>query len=229
MSPGAESVEELKIALHQAQERLAAESAEHKAAVEEINHRVRNMLTVVSVVARQSMATARSPQHFSESFIGRVNSLVQSYSLVSRQRWAALPLRDVILTEIQPNIAGRRAQVEVDGPALAVDASQAMALGLVIHELIVNAVKFGALSNGTGRLGVNWAVAPGQLQLDWRESGGPAVSPPEHRGFGTDLVERQVTLGFNGAVTFDYAPEGLHVRMTMPYEPPKADGASMQQ
>jgi two-component system CheB/CheR fusion protein len=217
-----ETIAQLKRELDEAREQLAAAAASHKAALEEVNHRVRNMLTVVSVVARQSMNAARSPQHFSEAFIGRVNSLVQSYSLVSRQQWAALPLRDVILTEIQPNIAGRRAQVDVSGPAVSIDASQAMALGLVIHELIANAVKFGALSNGTGRLDVTWTVRPGELTLDWRESGGPTVAQPDHRGFGTELVERQMSLGFGGSASFDYAPAGLHVTMSMPHTPPAA-------
>jgi two-component system CheB/CheR fusion protein len=198
--------------------RMVESEAHQRTLVEELNHRVRNMLTVVGAIASQTLANARSPELFAQSFLGRVNSLAQSYSLVARQQWGAVSLRDIILTELQPHLVGERARIQVEGPEIMLDSTQALGLGLVFHELATNAVKYGALSVDTGLLQVLWTREADQIVMQWHESGVPNVRPPTRRGFGTELIERQLGAGFNGSVTFDYAPDGVRIRMVIPLQ-----------
>ncbi len=177
------------------------------------------MLTVVGAIATQTLASSASPERFTEAFLGRVNSLAQSYSLVSREHWGEVSLRDIIRTEVQPYLAGDGQRARLDGPDLRFDPSQALGFGLVFHELVTNAAKYGALSTLTGRLQVTWTRERGQIVLLWVEEGGPAVQAPSHRGFGMTLVERQLSTGFHARATFDYAPDGLRIRIVIPYEP----------
>lgn len=185
--------------------------------VEELNHRVRNMLTVVGVVARQTLAKARSPEQFSESFLARIQAMANTYSLVSRHNWSSISLRDIVVTELQPYLPDREERIAVRGPTVVFEASHALALGLVFHELATNAIKYGALSNDVGHLDVNWGLRNDRLELHWHESGQPLAATPHHRGFGTELIERQVGMTFRGSVTFDYGHGGLHVTLAFPY------------
>src|SRR5262249_14692943 len=153
--------------------RMVEAEAQQRTLVEELNHRVRNMLTVVGAIATQTLSGSASPEQFTKSFLGRVNSLAQSYSLVSRQQWGEVSLRDIIMAELQPHVAGDRGRVRFDGPEVAFDSPQALALGLVFHELATNAVKYGSLSTEGGRLDVTWTRERGPVVLQWRESGVP--------------------------------------------------------
>jgi two-component system CheB/CheR fusion protein len=199
------------------------EAEEHqRMLVEELNHRVRNMLTVIGAIANQTMASARSPELFTKAFLGRVNALAQSYSLVSRENWGTVSLRDIIMTEVVPHMAGDRSRAEIDGPDVKLDPARALGLGLVFHELATNATKYGALSVPSGRLRVTWSREPEEIVVQWRESGVPDVRPPNHRGFGTELIERQLSAGFGGRATAEYTPDGLHMRISIPWPGPEA-------
>jgi two-component system, chemotaxis family, CheB/CheR fusion protein len=106
----------------------------------------------------------------------------------------------------------------IDGPSLLFDPKRALALGLVFHELATNAGKYGALSKAKGRIAVIWAVKKDRLVVVWREQHGPKVRPSTRRGFGTELIERQIRSALDGEVRFDYRPEGIVVRISVPYE-----------
>jgi two-component system, chemotaxis family, CheB/CheR fusion protein len=199
--------------------RMVEAETHQRTLVEELNHRVRNMLTVVGAIATQTLSTSASPEQFAKSFLGRVNSLAQSYSLVSRQQWGEVSLRDIILAELQPHLAGDRTGVRVDGPDIRFASPQALGLGLVFHELVTNAVKYGGLSVEAGRLDMTWVKERGQIVLQWRESGVRLTEKaPSRRGFGMQLIERQLGTGFRGTAAFDYTPDGLHVRLVIPHE-----------
>jgi len=184
--------------------------------VEELNHRVRNMLAVVSAVASQTLAKSRSPKDFTKAFLGRIGSMAKSYGLVANKQWGNVSLDAILMTELESHVGGTKDRFTIKGPSLLLDPRRALALGLVFHELATNATKYGALSKAKGRIAVTWAVKKGCLVLDWRESDGPKVRPSARRGFGSELIERQIKSALDGEVQFNYRPEGLAVRISIP-------------
>ncbi len=202
--------------------RIVEAEAHQRMLVEELNHRVRNMLTVIGAIANQTMASARTPKLFTEAFLGRVNALAQSYSLVSRENWRAVSLRDIIMTEVVPHMTGDRSRADINGPDVRLDSARALGLGLVFHELATNATKYGAFSVPAGKLRVTWSCEPDEIVVQWHESGVPNVRPPDHRGFGTELIERQLSAGFSGSATAEFTPDGLHMRIAIPWPGPEA-------
>jgi two-component system CheB/CheR fusion protein len=189
--------------------------------VHELNHRVRNMLTVVMAIASQTLARNPEPADFAQAFTGRVEALTRAYGLVARQQWGDVPLEDVVRAELEPHLLGREDGIVIEGPRTMLRGKAAVALGMVLHELATNAVKYGALSATIGRLAVTWQVenSAGQrksLDLHWVESDGPPMVVPDRKGFGTELVEREIRHELDGQVTLDFAPDGLRAAITIP-------------
>jgi two-component system, chemotaxis family, CheB/CheR fusion protein len=187
--------------------------------VEELNHRVRNMLTVVGAIANQTLARTDSPSSFAEAFRGRLQAMGKSYALVSRENWGDVSLRDILLDELRGYVEERKARATIDGPDIAFPPSQALALGLVFHELATNALRHGALVKAKGRIAVTWKVQNNRLVIAWLERDGDKIDKPGRRGFGTELIERELISALGAKVAFDYAPTGLTVEISIPYEP----------
>ena len=193
--------------------------------VDELNHRVRNMLAVVISLAAQTQRSARSLEEFGDAFLGRLHALSSTYTLVSRDNWTEIPLRELLASELAPY--GRRDSVAVVlvGPGVLLKPKAALALGMLVHELATNAVKYGAFSVPEGRIGVTWLIEPnadsdaGTLVWSWRERGGPPVQPPSRRGFGTTLIERSVRHELGGNADIRFAESGLEVTFTIPMDP----------
>jgi two-component system CheB/CheR fusion protein len=198
--------------------RIVEAEAHQRTLIQELNHRVRNMLTVVGAIASQTLAKSASPKDFETAFLGRIDSMAKSYGLVSSEQWGDVSLDAVLKTELASHGADTKGRLSTEGPPLPFNPQQALALGLVFHELATNAAKYGALSTAKGRLSVTWTVSEGRLVIDWHEKGGPKVSPPGRRGFGTELIERQIKGTFAGDVMFDYASPGLAVRISIPFQ-----------
>ena len=131
-------------------------------------------------------------------------------------------LLDQILRELEPFRNADGTNVVLEGPPISFDAKMGLSVGLVLHELATNAAKYGALSVSTGVVEVKWGIEQGDgsrlLTLEWRESGGPPVSPPTHRGFGSTLIETSLTRSLRGTVKFDYLPRGLLCRIMVPLD-----------
>ena len=191
--------------------------------VDELNHRVRNMLTVVGAVATQTLARTPDPADFAETFLGRIQSMARAYTLVARQSWGDIALRDILMVDLRDYAEDRAGRVEFEGPPISFKPSAGIAFNLVIHELATNAAKHGALSHPDGRLVIRWNIrsTPNgrELALDWSEHDGPPVAFNGHRGFGTELIERQLRTPLNAEAVFDYAPSGLTVRIAIPENP----------
>jgi two-component system CheB/CheR fusion protein len=183
--------------------------------VEELNHRVRNMLTVVSAIASQTLSKTPEPADFADAFMGRIHSLGQTYSLVSQRQWGDVSLHDMLMAELRPH-AEEDGRVALSGPPITFRPPDALALGLVFHELVTNAAKYGSLSNGSGRLSVTWKIGNPGLVIEWREADGPKVAKPKRRGFGTELIERQLKESIKGSAKFTYAADGLRVVIDIP-------------
>jgi PAS domain S-box-containing protein len=188
--------------------------------VHELNHRVKNMLATVQSVARQSLRSAPAGGAAGE-FEDRLMALAWTYDLLTRERWSGAPLREVVARTIAPHAAAGSARLSLHGPDLWLQPNRALSFALVMHELATNAVKYGALSNDAGRISVRWRVRSGEprrLELDWQEDGGPPVSPPTRRGFGSRLIERNLARELDGEVKLAFDREGLRCWIAAPLE-----------
>lgn len=184
----------------------------------ELDHRVKNILAVVSSVVTQTVKSAETPQDLATSIEGRIAAIAKAHSLLTNGGTAGASLAALFHTELAPH---RRAdRVSVSGPDINLTPRAGMALSLTIHELTTNAVKYGALSSAAGRLDVHWDVTGGGggvpvLRIDWTEANGPPVSPPSRNGFGAILIERALTHEFDARVKREFQPSGLVCRIEM--------------
>lgn len=166
----------------------------------EIKHRVKNTLATVRAMAGQTLRTVSKDEL--RAFASRLHAFGNAYDLLTSDNWDRATMQDVVTRAIEPFQAGR---FVVQGPGILLNASQALKLTMVLHELSTNAVKYGALSNTAGYVSIEWQHSRDvDLQLTWTEIGGPPVSPPKRKGFGSSLIEQS-----GDKVTFSYAPTGL--------------------
>ena len=193
--------------------------------IRELHHRVKNTLATVQAIVGSTARNASSIESFYDAFVGRIMSLAHTHSVLTEDTWQTADLRGLLLNELKPYAEadeedGLDARVALDGPPVDLASELAVPMGMAIHELTTNAVKYGALASRTGRLDVTWALLPGgaagMLRFDWRESGGPLVSPPRRQGFGSRLLQRVLTTQVQAEVSTDYAPEGFRLTMLAP-------------
>lgn len=201
---------------------LVAAELRQRNLVDELNHRVKNMLTVVSSLAHQTLARTPEPQAFVESFLGRLQALAATCEVLAREGWSHAPLRDILMHELRPFLDCENANVVASGPDVHLTPKAALAFGMVFHELVTNAVKHGALSTPEGRLEVDWAIEGGgdarRLVLHWRERDGPPVAPPPQPGFGLHLIEGELRYSIDGETRFDFTPEGLSATLEASFD-----------
>jgi two-component sensor histidine kinase len=173
----------------------------------EINHRAKNMLSVVDAIAHQT--ATRAPEHFIERFSERIQALAANQDLLIRNEWRGVEVEDLVRAQLAPfaDLIGFR--IVVRGPKLRLSAASAQAVGLALHELATNAGKYGALSMDAGRLDVGWGTEGETFTMSWTERDGPQVSLPQRRGFGTIVMQEMAERSVNGAVKLDYAPSGF--------------------
>ena len=188
--------------------------------VDELNHRVKNMLTVVISLATQTLRRSGTLEEFSGVFLGRVHALTAAYALLSRESWSSVLLEEIIAEELRPYMAGDRTNVRIKGPPVPLEPRGALALGMAIHELATNAVKYGALSVPDGNVAVTWNIErtdTGQhLVLEWVEQDGPAVTQPTSRGFGSALIERALNHDMSAQAKIEFLPNGVRAHVRAP-------------
>jgi PAS domain S-box-containing protein len=194
----------------------------------EAKHRVRNLLGLVQVIARQTAAGGR--EDFIERFTERIQALAANQDLLGRNQQQGADLADLVRTQLAhfADLVGSR--IMVHGPRLRLNAAAAQTIGLALHELATNAGKYGALSTDSGRVDVGWQVDGHILIMSWTERGGPPVQAPDHRGFGTTVIDSMVKRAVSGEVQLNYAASGMEWRLTSPAanvleQLPKDDGA----
>jgi PAS domain S-box-containing protein len=180
----------------------------------EVNHRAKNMLSVVDSIAHQT--ATRNPEDFIERFSERIQALSANQDLLIRSDWSGVEIADLTRAQLAhfSDLIGSR--IVVDGPKLRLKPASAQAIGLALHELATNAGKYGALSTGKGRVHISWKADRDTLTMGWMERDGPPVSQPNRRGFGTIVMEAMAERSVDGAVDLDYAPSGLTWRLTCP-------------
>lgn len=186
--------------------------------MDEVTHRAKNLLALVQSVARQTGRGAQSVPAFSERFESRLQALAASVDLVAAENWEGALLDDLVRSQLAVfgDIDGVRLKIE--GPARRLRPQAAQAIGLALHELATNAVKYGALSVPEGRVEIDWSVDASnpddsRFTMHWRECNGPSVVAPAHRGFGRTVIERMVAQALEGKVTLEFAPDGVRWRL----------------
>ncbi len=188
--------------------------------VRELNHRSKNLLAIIQVIARQSASGCTYVTEFLRSFSERLAGLARSQDILTKRKWGAIPIRELMNAHLDPFIKAD-GRIECSGPDVALEASAAQDIGMALHELATNAVKYGALSIPSGRIQIEWmkrADPAGQdgLELRWTEVGGPAVSPPARKGFGHTLLE-QVMASIGGSADLDWRKDGLTCTIVLPH------------
>jgi two-component system, chemotaxis family, CheB/CheR fusion protein len=194
-----------------------------KLLTEELSHRVKNTLAVVSSIAKQTLKRSASLKDFSAAFQGRLQALALTHEFLSQNHWGAAPLTGVLGAVLAPyaGAAGRGA-VALEGPDVALTPRAALTIGLAVHELATNAAKYGALSTPSGKVSATWylkgrAAAKRSLEIRWVERGGPPVDKRTVKaGFGTDLIERSIAYELHGKTALTYGRAGLACTIAIP-------------
>jgi two-component sensor histidine kinase len=199
--------------------RAQKESLERqKFLTEELTHRVKNTLTTVLAIARQTFK-GEVHQAPSLAFSGRIQTLSEAYNILTEASWASGSIKRVVESALAPFRIGE-GRFSVSGPDLEITPNQALTMALAINELATNAMKYGALSEVQGRVSVTWTIAPDDtgslMRFEWRESDGPQVAAPARSGFGSRLIRTMLPGDFGGAVDLRYEPAGLVCVLTAP-------------
>jgi two-component sensor histidine kinase len=193
-------------------ERKEREEKEHLL-MREINHRAKNMLSVVDAIAHQT--AAKNPKDFIERFSERIQALSANQDLLIRNEWKGVDIDDLVHAQLAHFVDLIGSRIALQGPKLRLNPASVQAIGLALHELSTNAAKYGALSTDRGRIDMWWDSDGDTLTLSWTERDGP-VSPPTRRGFGTIVMEAMAERSVGGEVKLDYSPTGVTWRLTCP-------------
>jgi len=190
--------------------------------IEELNHRVKNTLSMVRSFVRQALRFHTDPREIRDAIESRLLALSRSHDLLTRENWKSAGLRDVINDALEPfDVAGGRAdRIVIVGEDIHLPPQTALVLGIGFNELATNAVKYGALSNQAGSILVDWKIEPSlgssRLILHWQEKDGPPVTRPSRLGFGSRMIERGLAHELEGTVDIDYRPNGVVCTINIP-------------
>jgi PAS domain S-box-containing protein len=196
----------------------AADITERKRAEEhqlllmrELNHRTKNLLSVVQSIANQTAAS--NPSDFAERFSQRIQALSANQDLLVRNEWRGVELEDLVRAQLAhfADLIGER--IVIEGPHLSVTPSAAQSIGMALHELATNAGKYGSLSDDHGSVRIDWRLEDGRFSIGWLERDGPRVEPPKRRGFGSTVISVVAKASVGGEVELDYASTGVVWRL----------------
>jgi two-component sensor histidine kinase len=189
-----------------------------KLMIDELNHRVKNTLATVQSIAIQTARSNTDPASFAETFQSRIMALSHTHNLLTQSHWEGADLRAILEHETE---AYGPTRISLNGPPVSLEPAVVLSLGMIFHELATNAAKYGALHTPDGRILIDWGLADQRdrkLKLSWREIGGPKVTAPDRRGFGSRLIERNIRHDLAGDIDLVYAPDGLIAELTVPLD-----------
>ena len=192
--------------------------------VAELDHRVKNVLATVSAVAGHTLETSSSMSHFVAALDGRIRSMAAAHELLSTRQWQGMPMAELVRREFAAYASSNN--TKIDGPEVMLSAEAGQAMAMVIHELVTNAAKYGALSTQSGHVSVRWyrkLNGSAQLVVVWQETGGPRVEAPKKSGYGTGVVRDLIPYEFGGTVDLSFAPEGVRCRLEIPFDRVSSD------
>jgi PAS domain S-box-containing protein len=174
----------------------------------EVKHRVKNMLATLEVIVSQSLKDV--PAEARKAFVTRIRALAGAHDLLTEHDWKLVEMKDVAERSLAPFSEPGSRRYEISGPSVKLQSNKSLMLALALHELGMNALKYGALSNAEGRVHLTWSVSDDEkaLELRWEEKGGPPVAPPQRQGFGSTLVVRALK-GGGGDAILKFEPTGV--------------------
>jgi PAS domain S-box-containing protein len=187
--------------------------------INELNHRVKNTLATVQSIVSQTLRNARSSEQARDDIEARLIALSRTHNVLTRESWEGASLQEIVSGVLQPYRSRGESRFLVNGPDLTLLPGMALVIAMALQELATNAVKYGALSNDTGQIEITWSLSdrrPQVLQLEWQETGGPPVSAPTRKGFGTRLIERGLATELEGKARLEYELGGLRCRISAP-------------
>lgn len=190
--------------------------------IDELNHRVKNTLATVQSIVNQALRNASDPDVIRESIETRIAALSRSHDLLGREKWQGAGLHDLVVQVLEPfGVAeGHAERFTIKGDNIRLSPKAALALGIAFNELATNAVKYGAFSNRAGTISITWTLEDKsdgrRLRVHWRETGGPPVSPPSRKGFGSRVLEQGLPHELDGEVDLDYRPDGIVCTIDVP-------------
>lgn len=193
--------------------------ARQKLLLDELNHRVKNTLATVQSIAAQSLRQTGDVESVRRNFEDRLIALSHAHNLLTRDAWRGANLAELAEIELRPYAGADGARIEIVGPAAWLSPNTAVAMSMALHELTTNAVKYGALSNAEGHAALEWTLTPvsadqERLTLVWEEHGGPPVTPPKRRGFGSRLIVGGLAHQLDGEVDLSFRPQGVRCVIT---------------
>jgi len=199
----------------EAEERDAADKLQNLIHAE-LHHRIKNMLATVGAITDQSLRTATSMTHARSAIDGRFAALARAHDLLTRSSWENATIESTVRSAIEPFDQGGGRFV-ITGEDIRITSSSVIAFAMTLNELCTNTTKFGALSLPGGQVNLSWRIEDGRVHLEWIETGGPPVSEPTRKGFGTRMI---TALGqqLKGQVKLDYTPTGFTYTLNVPVE-----------
>jgi PAS domain S-box-containing protein len=189
--------------------------------IAELDHRVKNVLARVAVVAMQTREGSRTMNEYIKAVEGRIQSMAAAHSLLSQTRWKGVGLNDLVRDQLAPYAMA--ANAKISGPNIMLSAAATQAVAMVLHELVTNAAKYGALSTSNGSVSVNWDNSTDErgatkVTIVWREHGGPPVTSPARASFGSSLIRDLIPHELGGTVDLAFEPDGVSCRIEVPLE-----------
>jgi two-component system CheB/CheR fusion protein len=205
-----------------AEEALRESEKRTKLLLAELQHRVRNTLAVVRSITRRTAATSETVEDYAMHLEGRIESFARTQTMATRSADNGVNLEELIRDELLSHAVRDDDKASVNGPSVRLRAEAADTLGLVIHELATNAVKYGALSDRSGHIQVTWRIEEKDgnrsLWLEWKENGVRVAGvAPRRRGFGSELIERTLPYELDATTKLEFTPGGVHCRIVMPF------------
>jgi two-component sensor histidine kinase len=190
-----------------------------------LDHRVKNLLARVAVVAKDSRRGSGSLDEYIQALDRRIQSMADAHALLSQNRWEGVDLAELVRRQLAPNATD--ANATIDGPSVTLSVAATQALAMVLHELVTNAAKYGALSTSHGRVEVSWNRGPGEdaanLSIEWREIGGPAVAASPGCRYGVGIIRDLISHELGGSVDLAFAPGGVCCKIQIPFEAARND------
>ena len=197
----------------------AHEKAQERAEllIAELNHRVRNILTLIRGLIGQSRGEAKNVEDFSEMVGGRIRALAMAHDNITRQQWEPASLHELVMAEAEAYLSGKVDRVKLEGDDFLIVPDAYTVLALVLHEMMTNSAKYGALCDSSGTLTIRTELdRHSDLKIIWRESGGPPVKAPSREGFGTTIIERSIPFELGGDAKVHYRVSGVEADFTIP-------------
>lgn len=185
--------------------------------IAELNHRVRNILSLIRGLIMQSKSRDMTLEDFANVVGGRVQALARAHDQITVDNWGPASMRALFVAETAAYLNEKSSRVKLTGPEVLLEPQAFSTLALVVHELLTNSAKYGALCDSVGKVDVKWQVeSSGQLKIEWAEEGGPPVQAPTRRGFGSTIIERSIPYDLNGEAQIDYRLAGFRAQFAIP-------------